>query len=199
MTNKDLLRQYVDSGSMLNQYQVESLPTNILKTYLRRRLIGAEQSAHYRIGEHEYNLMSDEIRVKFFKQLIQSITDGKYKQYVLGIMRHESPGFLLKWEYDEGKRYLSGKNFRKPYLEYRAYSQVPVEDWEFREMGDALKLKYIRFMNMMNPHFGTYYEKLMNDDSDKKDYDEYLSSHKGQHNQLDESVKRHKEILKYNK
>ena len=176
MTNKDLLRQYADSGLKLNKYQVGSMPPNILKTYLRKRLIAAKASAHYRIEEYEYNFMSDEIRVKYFNQLIQSITDGKYKENVFGIMKYESPGFLLKWEYDEGRRYLNREKFRKPYLEFRAHAQVPIEDWEFKEMGDALKLKYIRFMNMMNSHFGTYYEKLMNDDSDKKDYDEYWSS-----------------------
>jgi hypothetical protein len=195
MTNKDLLRQYADSGLRLPEHQVRSLPSNILKTYLRKRLIAAEQSAYYRIEEYEYNFIPDEIRIKYFKQLIQSILDGKYKEMFLGIMRHESPGFLHKWEYDEGNRYLSRKKFRNLYLGFRAHSQVPIEDWEFREMSDGLKLKYIRFMNMINSNFGTYYEKLMNNDSD----DEYIYSIYGKRKQIEESIKRHKEILKYNK
>ena len=38
MSNKDLIKQYVSTGSILPRHQVNKLPSNILKTYLRRRL-----------------------------------------------------------------------------------------------------------------------------------------------------------------
>lgn len=38
MTNKDLLKQYVLSGNQLNEYQLNKLNNNLLKTYFNIRL-----------------------------------------------------------------------------------------------------------------------------------------------------------------
>lgn len=38
MTNKDLLKQYVSSGNQLNEYQLNKLNDNLLKTYFNIRL-----------------------------------------------------------------------------------------------------------------------------------------------------------------
>ncbi len=38
MTNKDLLKQYVSSGNQLNDYQLNKLNSNLLKTYFNVRL-----------------------------------------------------------------------------------------------------------------------------------------------------------------
>ncbi len=39
MTNKDLIKQYVDTGLSIPEYQFSKLGTNDLKTYLRKRII----------------------------------------------------------------------------------------------------------------------------------------------------------------
>ena len=42
MNNKQLLQQYADTGIELPEYQIKSLPSDLLKTYIRKRLIAAE-------------------------------------------------------------------------------------------------------------------------------------------------------------
>ena len=42
MNKKQLLQQYVDTGVPLPEYQVRSLPENLKNTYIRKRLITAE-------------------------------------------------------------------------------------------------------------------------------------------------------------
>jgi hypothetical protein len=61
MDNKDLLRQYADSGVRLTRYQVERLSPNILKTYLRKRVL---------VGNLEYyelKLLPEELIPKLYE------------------------------------------------------------------------------------------------------------------------------------
>ena len=39
MHNKDLIRQYVDTGVRITPYQLDKLPNNLLQSYLRKRFI----------------------------------------------------------------------------------------------------------------------------------------------------------------
>ena len=47
MNNKDLLKQYVDIGQPINKYQYEKLTDNLKVTYLRKRMIAANQYENY--------------------------------------------------------------------------------------------------------------------------------------------------------
>jgi hypothetical protein len=40
MTNKDIIKQYVDTGCQITEYQLNKLPVNLVKTYLRKRMLG---------------------------------------------------------------------------------------------------------------------------------------------------------------
>lgn len=59
MNNKDISRQYVDTGVRLPEYQVNKLKGGLLNTYLRKRLI-AIKVANSSIEIYEFKLLSDE-------------------------------------------------------------------------------------------------------------------------------------------
>jgi hypothetical protein len=42
MTNKDIVKQYVDTGMAISKYQVNKLTTGLLNTYIRKRLIASK-------------------------------------------------------------------------------------------------------------------------------------------------------------
>ena len=39
MTNKDIIKQYVDTGCQITEYQLTKLNPSLVKTYLRKRMI----------------------------------------------------------------------------------------------------------------------------------------------------------------
>jgi hypothetical protein len=62
MTNSEIIRQYVDTGMCIPEHQVNKLSPNLLKTYLRKRIIAAQNAdpdisffAYY-----EYSIMDKE-------------------------------------------------------------------------------------------------------------------------------------------
>jgi hypothetical protein len=59
MNSEKLLRQYVDTGLNIRQYQYERLSPNLQKTYIRKRLIAAQQANAY-LSMFEVNAMNDE-------------------------------------------------------------------------------------------------------------------------------------------
>jgi hypothetical protein len=63
MTNKDIIKQYVDLGTKIPEYQVDKLNTSLLKTYLRKRIIVANDCAveyDNLIDRDEFRRMSSE-------------------------------------------------------------------------------------------------------------------------------------------
>jgi hypothetical protein len=44
MTNKDIIKQYVDTGICIPEYQMNKLSPNLLKSYLRKRIIAFDTS-----------------------------------------------------------------------------------------------------------------------------------------------------------
>ena len=42
MTNKDIIKQYVDTGMLIPEYQFDKLTIGLLRTYLRKRIIAAK-------------------------------------------------------------------------------------------------------------------------------------------------------------
>lgn len=60
MNNKDLITQYVNLGLRLPEHQVNQLPSNDLKSYLRMRIISIGQMGYeYEILGYEYKKMND--------------------------------------------------------------------------------------------------------------------------------------------
>jgi hypothetical protein len=212
MTNKDLLKQYVDTGIRLREYQVKSLPPNLFKTYIRKRLIAAEQTDG-RILEYEFDLMTDEVKPEYLKKLLERVLSGKYDTIFMILMGGGNPGKLEKWEYDSIGDYF-GKTQQKKYLSYRLENLSIIDMWEFNEFNDNQKLKYIENVerdfgnNTEIPyikHMGAEeYKRLTGRDKisiepPKNNNDWDVPRPPEEINQVYESVKRHREILGYNK
>ena len=61
MASDDLIRQYADSGVRLTQHQVERLSPNILKTYLRKRVLVGN------LENYELELLPEELVPKLYE------------------------------------------------------------------------------------------------------------------------------------
>ena len=72
MNNKQLLQQYADTGIELPEYQIKSLPSDLLKTYIRKRLIAAEGGDGY-LSDYEFELLTSDQR---FQYVIKSLENG---------------------------------------------------------------------------------------------------------------------------
>lgn len=177
MGNKDLIKQYVDSGLKLPQHQVESLTPNQFKTYIRKRFITAFEQFDYRIEEYEYKLMPEELKPKFLEKTLNAIYDRKYEMRVSMLLGGMLAGTLFKWEYDE-LGYYFGEKKQKEYLDWRLTVFTLLENWEFIELDNENKLKYIEFLRTRNSYAADNYKRLMG---------------------INESIKRYKNILGYGK
>ena len=60
MTNKDIVKQYVDTGICIPEYQMDKLNEGLLKTYLRKRIINATQEFKDDIKDYEYLKLNNE-------------------------------------------------------------------------------------------------------------------------------------------
>jgi len=96
MTNKDVLKQYVDTGQKLPDYQVNRLNSGLLKTYLRKRIIGAENGGE-KINIFEFDKMDEtmqnqaifcsrrvyeKLSLEQKKKFVTSFYSNKYKNIV---------------------------------------------------------------------------------------------------------------------
>ncbi len=57
MTNKDVLKQYIDTGIRIDEYQMNKLNPSLLKTYLRKRIILYKHSL--RMSGFEFDELND--------------------------------------------------------------------------------------------------------------------------------------------
>ncbi len=96
MTNKDVLKQYVDTGQRLPDYQVNRLNSGLLKTYLRKRIINAENGGQ-KINIFEFDKMDEtmqnqaifcsyrvyvKLSLEAKKKFVTSFYTNKYKNIV---------------------------------------------------------------------------------------------------------------------
>ena len=59
MTNKDLIKQYVDTGINIPEYQFNQLNNNLKTTYLRKRLMVGQ------LVDYELIILPDDKRTKY--------------------------------------------------------------------------------------------------------------------------------------
>ena len=81
MNNKQLLQQYVDTGIRLPEYQVKSLPNDLLKSYLRKRLIAVESSDEI-LSDYEFKLFTPDQRFQYIMKRVEKgspTSDEKFK------------------------------------------------------------------------------------------------------------------------
>lgn len=121
MDNKDLIKQYVDTGLKLPIHQVNNLSGSLLQTYLRKRFINVMNS-HNTLEFYEYGFMDDD----------------KQKQYIKWVIkRHENlPVSLLHNSSDAVKEFFIDEIIaKKDYIELDNYL----------ELSDDLKLRYLKY------------------------------------------------------
>lgn len=70
MTNKDLIRQYVDTGLVIPEYQLAKLSSNDKKTYIRKRLIGVDGVYNF-LEPYELPYMPIDNKKKYLRDLIK--------------------------------------------------------------------------------------------------------------------------------
>lgn len=101
MTNKDLLRQYVDTGLKIDSHQYRQLPPNLLKTYIRKRIIAGN------LTWDEYKVMPEELTDLFYKKTTSDASSmtvlfkgGHINDYIINRMIDiKGKESLLKDEY----------------------------------------------------------------------------------------------------
>lgn len=75
MTAKELITQYVDTGIMLPEYQVNKLNNQDKKTYIRKRLLTVKNGVDS-LRVYEFNLLSKEDQDKYLLSLSSSQLEG---------------------------------------------------------------------------------------------------------------------------
>jgi hypothetical protein len=62
MDNRDLIKQYVDTGLEISEYQFNKLSNNDKKTYMRKRIIAHNNNRH--LSYWEFNLLDEQMQIK---------------------------------------------------------------------------------------------------------------------------------------
>jgi hypothetical protein len=145
MNYKDLIKQYVDSGLKIPEFQFNQLSSADKRTYLRKRLI-VQDSGDVNLDVYEFQAMDDE----------------EQKSY---IRKHNLNGILFSKASDE---------IRDFYLDHViSKGEIFNYDWYFY-LNQPSKLKYLRalatknwvsnyFLNELSPEELEYYNKMKNE------------------------------------
>ena len=83
MNNLDLIKQYVDTGVKLPEYQVSKLNKNLGQTYIRKRLISVKQdtdSDNY-LSNYEFILLPENIKNTWFDKMASEMRIGTWDDY----------------------------------------------------------------------------------------------------------------------
>ena len=122
MTNKDILKQYVDSGIKIPEYQMNKLNEGLLKTYLRKRFIVFEMIDDT-LRPYEFLSLTNEYKLKY---IILAARRGSYSLYNFRSLFNDCP--------DEVKR---------GYINNLIESDSWLTDTEFDWCDEELKRKYV--------------------------------------------------------
>jgi len=111
MTNKDVIKQYVDTGVSIPKYQVDKLSPNLLNTYLRKRIIAAKNDGD-NINTNEYNKLSDE-------QLEEACPYIDFYEILTNIKNNNTETYYIRRERsDRLVRIIVGKNYEQKELDW---------------------------------------------------------------------------------
>ena len=87
MNNKDLISQYADTGLKIDRYQFDKLSSSDKRTYLRKRLIGQNNSKD--LDYYEINILDDNQRNTY----VESLDGFEIDELILN---SEDPNTLIK-------------------------------------------------------------------------------------------------------
>ncbi len=120
MNNRDLIKQYVDSGLKIPQSQFNKLFGNELNTYLRKRLIAQEQtdSVDNSITFYEYDKFTPEQKLK----LVSITTEDNIRSILINFDYNDNDFLDLITQHKDNEfikdnLYLMFRHSSKPYEE----------------------------------------------------------------------------------
>jgi len=174
MNNRDLIRQYVDTGLQLPKYQVMQLSGADKKTYIRKRLIATKDSIDmFRLMSYEIDLMDSENKDKYYEKLFKenlnsnTITTFRVMDKFFFELSDEIKSKFLDTVIDKGimlpSHYFNDLPFtdKLKYLKWNAslpLSKHTIYD-VFKYLIEELKIYYIK--NLIKYHG----ENILNHDS----------------------------------
>ena len=140
MTNKDLISQYVDTGTQIPEYQINKLSSNDKKTYIRKRVVFCVSTRSSMLTDYEYSLITDENEKKEYDSFYEPIKN-RYMD--------DSPGII------EGTYCLFPDSFK---YEYNArWWRDGLEDEQYKCMGDEMRYRLLyRYFNWYGTIYGDY-------------------------------------------
>jgi hypothetical protein len=173
MNHKDLIKQYVDTGVGIPEYQFNQLSNNDKKTYLRKRLIAA-LNHNGRLLDYEFNLYPDDVKLDYVNKMLNF-------GYVLYGYEFEIFPYKFKLDYvmekfnnnrnlEKHEFYILPDNLKTEYVIYRLkWEWDCLKDYEFIFLPVKKKVKYlIDGGDCGQEHYNLYYNTLSG--KDKFDY-----------------------------
>ena len=94
MNSIDLIRQYVDTGLELPNYQIKKLTPNLLKTYLRKRLVAVDANDYKWLSNFEIDLLDKDSQLIYFSK----ITPIQLNAYLKSSKTTTYESFLERWD-----------------------------------------------------------------------------------------------------
>ena len=153
MTNQDLVRQYVDTGIGIPEYQFNKLSSNLKNTYIRKRLIAFENRQDSVVPySYEISFIPEEKSKRYKDMALGFYNEGKgiISPFLFSFLDDEQQGDVMGSQYreqgvplwEESFKMLSPKN-KRAYLKMLVWSHRPLHDFEFEWLDEEGKSDYI--------------------------------------------------------
>ena len=149
MTNKDLIKQYIDSGLRISEYQFNQLSNSQKKTYMRKRIMAIDNNEYDDFSDFEYNYLPLDFKLNKIKNKILNnelyylpdclkerefnlIDDDLKNIYLEKIIKNRFiPTFhLFEWEFASNKqkeKIIDKKIYNGRWLEPNEFTIAPEE------------------------------------------------------------------------
>jgi len=137
MNNKDLIKQYVDTGLQITDYQISKLNKNLLNTYLRKRLTPVNGFTK-QLSNYEFDLTNYEQK----------------KQYI------------LKVDFLKENQFMNlDDNLRQLYFDNKISNKLNLQNYEFDFLNDKQKNLYFDIFLSGEKHIDLYqFDRIKNKD-----------------------------------
>ena len=131
MNNKDLIKQYVDTGQLLPEHQVVQLPDWAKKTYIRKRLIAIDVSNYNFLKGYEIALLNTEQSEQYF--------NNYFKEYIDNM---RFPNSAIHKHIQNDLKYFPEK-YKTTYLDTHIAMDKPIYEKVFKILSTDDKIKFL--------------------------------------------------------
>ena len=114
MTNKDIIKQYVDTGIKITIHQIDKLSSNLLRTYLRKQIIASKIVGDNNIiTEREYFKMNDVERKNALPfidfDILEKLDNKKAVEVINDILDIKLEDLHNSWQYGVYAEWLTSE------------------------------------------------------------------------------------------